>query len=222
MLRKISFKNYKSFKAKQTIDLNQVTVLVGPNSAGKSSIIKLLALLKQSLDGSPSNHELLNIRGDLVDAVDFNNLSYRKKGKDIQVEIEGTWYWPSSGINYLSSVGGWESIIKYNFSQLFKSNKIEYGIESWKSKKKVFIDEFSLKNEPATHVFNQYFYLESKNVKLIKRDLGKKIFKIIDNISSGYYNKPGFFKNKTFLKNYIEQRLERMFYYKPGIKNLKP
>ena len=222
MLRKISFKNYKSFKAKQTIDLNNVTVLVGPNSAGKSSIIKLLALLKQSLDGSPSNHELLNIRGDLVDAVDFNNLSYRKKGKDIQVEIEGTWYWPSSGINYLSSVTGWASIIKYNFSQLFKSNKIEYGIESWKSKKKVFIDEFSLKNEPATHGFNQYFYLESKKVKQIERDLGKKIFKIIDNISSGYYNKPGFFKNKTFLKNYIEQRLERMFYYKPGIKNLKP
>ena len=222
MLRKISFKNYKSFKAKQTIDLNKVTVLVGPNSAGKSSIIKLLALLKQSLDGSPSNHELLNIRGDLVDAVDFNNLSYRKKGKDIQVEIEGTWYWPGRDINYLRSVSGWESIIKYNFSQLFESNKIEYGIESWKSKKKVFIDEFSLKNEPATHVFNQYFYLESKNVKLIKRDLGKKIFKIIDNISSGYYNKPGFFRNKTFLKNYIEQRLERMFYYKPGIKNLKP
>ena len=222
MLRKISFKNYKSFKAKQTIDLNNVTVLVGPNSAGKSSIIKLLALLKQSLDGSPSNHELLNIRGDLVDAVDFNNLSYRKKGKDIQVEIEGTWYWPSSGINYLSSVTGWASIIKYNFSQLFKSNKIEYGIESWKSKKKVFIDEFSLKNEPATHGFNQYFYLESKKVKQIERDLGKKIFKIIDNISSGYYNKPGFFKNKTFLKNYIEERLERMFYYKPGIKNLKP
>ena len=75
MLRKLSFKNYKSFKTKQTIDLNNITVLVGPNSAGKSSIIKLLALIKQSNDGSPSNHDLLNIRGELVDAVDFDSIS---------------------------------------------------------------------------------------------------------------------------------------------------
>ena len=124
MLRKISFKNYKSFKAKQTIDLNQVTVLVGPNSAGKSSIIKLLALLKQSLDGSPSNHELLNIRGELVDAVDFNNLSHRKEGKDIQVEMEGDLYFDVRKSNYADHISGWSTKTQYNFSKILESNKI--------------------------------------------------------------------------------------------------
>ena len=108
--------------AKQTIDLNRVTVLVGPNSAGKSSIIKLLALLKQSLDGSPSNHELLNIRGELVDAVDFNNLSHRKEGKDIQVEIESDLYLPLSDSGYGDSISGWSSKIRYNFSKVLESN----------------------------------------------------------------------------------------------------
>ena len=147
MLRKLSFKNYKSFKAKQTIDLNNVTVLVGPNSAGKSSIIKLLALLKQSLDGSPSNHELLNIRGDLVDAVDFNHLSYCKEGKDIQVEIESDFRFPAYNPDYGDIISGWSSKIRYNFSRVLESNGIRFSIENNWGKKKLIIDEYSLKNE---------------------------------------------------------------------------
>ena len=143
MLRKISFKNYKSFKAKQTIDLNSVTVLVGPNSAGKSSIIKLLALLKQSIDGSPSNHELLNIRGDLVDAVDFNNLSYRKEGKDIQIEVESDLRYPVYNPDYGNIISGWSSKIRYNFSRMLDSNRIQFSIENRWGKKKLIIDEYS-------------------------------------------------------------------------------
>ena len=222
MLRKISFKNYKSFKAKQTIDLNQVTVLVGPNSAGKSSIIKLLALLKQSLDGSPSNHELLNIRGELVDAVDFNSLSHRKEGKDIQVEMEGDLYFDARESNYADHISGWSTKTQYNFSKILESNKILFSIKNNYGKRKLIVGEYQYKSKAATDHRGQYNYLESINFKAIRKNIGNKIFKIIDDISSRQYNKPGFFKNKTGLKKYIEKEIKGIFNHEVSISNINP
>ena len=51
MVNKISFKNYKSFRDKQEIELKPITVLIGKNSSGKSAISKLPVLLSGSLNG---------------------------------------------------------------------------------------------------------------------------------------------------------------------------
>jgi predicted ATPase len=52
MLNKISFKNYKSFKERQELELKPITILIGKNSAGKSAITKLFTLIENSLTGS--------------------------------------------------------------------------------------------------------------------------------------------------------------------------
>jgi AAA15 family ATPase/GTPase len=44
----MSIKFYKSFKNKQNIEIGPITIFVGPNSAGKSSILKLLGFLHQN------------------------------------------------------------------------------------------------------------------------------------------------------------------------------
>lgn len=51
MLNKILFKNYKRFKDEQEMELRPVTVLVGRNSSGKSSVSKLLPLLANATKG---------------------------------------------------------------------------------------------------------------------------------------------------------------------------
>ncbi|SHN45785.1 AAA family ATPase [Chitinophaga sp. CF418] len=51
MVNKISFKNYKSFKERQELELKPITVLIGKNSSGKSAISRLLTLLSGSLSG---------------------------------------------------------------------------------------------------------------------------------------------------------------------------
>lgn len=51
MLNKIYFKNYKRFKDEQKMELRPVTVLVGRNSSGKSSVTKLLPLLANATKG---------------------------------------------------------------------------------------------------------------------------------------------------------------------------
>lgn len=49
MIRKISFKNYKSFKERQELELRPITVLIGKNSSGKSAVTKLTTLIENSL-----------------------------------------------------------------------------------------------------------------------------------------------------------------------------
>lgn len=49
MIKSVSFKNYKSFKDLQDLEIKPVTILIGKNSSGKSSIAKLLLLIEDSL-----------------------------------------------------------------------------------------------------------------------------------------------------------------------------
>lgn len=48
-ITKISLTNFRSFKATQSIELAPVTLLFGPNSVGKSSVLMALAYVQQIL-----------------------------------------------------------------------------------------------------------------------------------------------------------------------------
>ena len=48
-LRKFSFSSYKKFRDENTVEIRPVTILVGKNSSGKSSIRKLLPMLAQCM-----------------------------------------------------------------------------------------------------------------------------------------------------------------------------
>ena len=97
-LRSISFQNYKAFYEEQTIQLKPITILIGKNSSGKSSIAKLFTLLENSLSGEIDEPLLLSNNGVELGA-DFENLFFGNKlaGRlnfklqfDNNVEIETT------------------------------------------------------------------------------------------------------------------------------------
>jgi predicted ATPase len=50
MITSISLRNFRAFQEEITIRVRPVTVLIGRNSAGKSSVIKFLLMLKQTLE----------------------------------------------------------------------------------------------------------------------------------------------------------------------------
>ncbi|MCH5312361.1 MAG: DUF3696 domain-containing protein [Prevotella sp.] len=52
MLRQINFRNYKAFAENTKIELRPITVLLGKNSSGKSSICKLVSVLASALSGN--------------------------------------------------------------------------------------------------------------------------------------------------------------------------
>ena len=68
MLTGLGLRNFKAFGDEmQEAPLSKITLIYGPNSGGKSSIIQALLLLKQSLKPIYGRNRLLESRGELVD-----------------------------------------------------------------------------------------------------------------------------------------------------------
>lgn len=71
MLSKISLKNFKAFKEAE-IEIKPITILIGPNNSGKSSLLQSIILIQQTLESSNS---VLNTAGKKFGS--FNELIYQ-------------------------------------------------------------------------------------------------------------------------------------------------
>ncbi|TSA48172.1 MAG: DUF3696 domain-containing protein [Deltaproteobacteria bacterium] len=67
MFTEIGIENFKAFGKMQRIPLKPITLLYGPNSSGKSSIMQALLLLKQTIPESGDDKIVLRPKGNLVD-----------------------------------------------------------------------------------------------------------------------------------------------------------
>ena len=95
MLTGIGLRNFKAFGDEmQEAPLSKITLIYGPNSGGKSSIIQALLLLKQSLkDSYPYKERLLVSRGEYADLGSFQSLMHRhdlgrRLGVSLQYQID--------------------------------------------------------------------------------------------------------------------------------------
>ena len=77
MLKELRLENFKAFGNAQQIDLAPITLIYGPNSGGKSSIIQSLLLLHQSFQGNLQTSNGLIFRGELVDLGSFLSVLYQ-------------------------------------------------------------------------------------------------------------------------------------------------
>ena len=76
MIKSLRLLNFKAFEDTGILELKPITVLAGPNSGGKSSILQSLLLLKQTLD-SPADIGL-NLDGNYLQFSGFNELTFGK------------------------------------------------------------------------------------------------------------------------------------------------
>lgn len=75
MLTQFTLENFKAFTTGDPVRLAPITLIYGPNSSGKSSIIQSLLLLRQSISGKiGGNKNDLIIKGDYVDLGNFTSL----------------------------------------------------------------------------------------------------------------------------------------------------
>ncbi|WP_200957531.1 DUF3696 domain-containing protein [Methylobacterium sp. Leaf94] len=70
----MKLENFKAFGSVDTIKLAPITLIYGPNSGGKSSIIQSLILLKQSFSDKTLQTTKLIPRGDFVDLGTFKSI----------------------------------------------------------------------------------------------------------------------------------------------------
>ena len=75
MLESLHLRNLKSFRDSGEIPLRPITVLAGPNSTGKSSVLQALLLLKQTLESEVSASHLV-LDGRYLQFSAFNDLAF--------------------------------------------------------------------------------------------------------------------------------------------------
>ena len=87
MLASIRLKNFKSIQKPIRIELGTITIFIGPNRSGKSSIYQAMGLLKQT----PQNQVVWN--GEVGNYKDFNYVFNKNgKGNNITIQFGGTTY----------------------------------------------------------------------------------------------------------------------------------
>jgi predicted ATPase len=77
MLTQLSLQYFKPFAEMPPIRLAPLTLIYGPNSGGKSSLIQSLLLLRQSLEGAAGRNRTLIAKGEYVDLGSFRSLIHR-------------------------------------------------------------------------------------------------------------------------------------------------
>jgi len=75
MIERIDIQNFKSFNGRHNVDLAPITIIFGPNSSGKSTLLQSLAVLKQTLEPLRARLDReeppLALHGELVDLGSF-------------------------------------------------------------------------------------------------------------------------------------------------------
>jgi len=84
-MKSIKIQNLRSIKNTEVIPINALTVLLGQNSSGKSTFLRLFPLLKQSIEARTRGPILWF--GDYVDFGDFD-IAVRKGEKEITFQFE--------------------------------------------------------------------------------------------------------------------------------------
>ena len=86
-MNNIRVKNIRSLVDTGTVELSPLTMLLGRNSSGKSTFLRLFPLFKQSWNSK--NRGALALYGDFVDFGDFESIkSKNAKCDSISIEFE--------------------------------------------------------------------------------------------------------------------------------------
>ncbi|OCR01475.1 hypothetical protein BCD67_18430 [Oscillatoriales cyanobacterium USR001] len=77
MLREYQLTNFKAFGGPETMPIRPITLIYGPNSSGKSSVLQSLLLLKQTLQEAENPETLLVAKGNLVNLGSYREFIHR-------------------------------------------------------------------------------------------------------------------------------------------------
>src|SRR5687768_266255 len=77
MLREYQLANFKSIAGPEQIHVRPITLIFGPNSSGKSSVIQSLLLLKQTLEETERPNLSLLPKGDYAELGSYSSFIHQ-------------------------------------------------------------------------------------------------------------------------------------------------
>jgi predicted ATPase len=87
ILNRLYFKNYKAF-SEADIEIKPLTILLGANSSGKSSILQLLLAIEQTINNKDTYSSALKLNGHYVNlGEDINVIKDKKRSNILSIEF---------------------------------------------------------------------------------------------------------------------------------------
>jgi predicted ATPase len=81
MIKKLALENFQGFADYLEVRLAPLTLIFGPNSSGKSSVIRSLLMFQQSVEALVLGHQSFVMRGNSIDLASFSNVINRHEIK---------------------------------------------------------------------------------------------------------------------------------------------
>ncbi|MCT4560550.1 MAG: AAA family ATPase [Crocinitomicaceae bacterium] len=184
MINRIKFKNYKGFKDAD-IELKPITLLLGANSTGKSSIIQLLLMLTQTINYEKAYKSALRLNGDLVRLGEFENIfANRNTNNPIELEIF------LSKLNLYRISRRFKDSIEDVFFSLDKINSMLDQKESIKSTQRTFLRRPRQSKQEDSILYREFL----SELPKVKREINKKIKTIepelVEELFTRYFRTP--------------------------------
>ena len=85
MITKVFFKNYKAFNSEEVMEIKPITLLLGKNSSGKTSLTKLISMLSSSTECKEGTLLLLRNEANVRYANRYEDLFHRNLTTDMQL-----------------------------------------------------------------------------------------------------------------------------------------
>jgi len=171
MLKELKISNFRLFDDEVTVRFRPITVLIGRNNSGKSSIIKFLLMLQQSLGPSA---QFLNPEGNRVKLGSFpalkNSLTKKRKLK-FELTVEGDTSPRDALWRHIEDKVEVPSRLSYavkaevSYSQKGQKDQTETMLSSVKEGKKSMIDAWRQNISP-----NSSFLDFSREILLLTED----------------------------------------------------
>lgn len=173
MIKAISFKNFKSFKNEVYFEIKPITLIYGLNGTGKSSILQILQLLKQSMDNSSEGVLMPKVNSeDSIDLGSYEEFIYQhKKSNNLEITFHGNYYENFSTPSIRRQI---QSINRENTSYDVKQSKIFNIINS---KQKIETREYRIKIifnlDENSNIHQRKIIIHLDNKPLLEVDRGK-------------------------------------------------
>ena len=128
MITELRAENFKSWQDTGTLQLAPLTGLFGTNSSGKTSILQVLLMLKQTVE-SPDRNRVLHFGDDrsLVDFGTFHDLLYTHK-TDLTLQLDLSWK--------LSKP------LPFSRNSLFPINNLAFHTDIHEQNDRIFVERF--------------------------------------------------------------------------------
>ena len=127
MLTNIRLRNFKAFRDTGDIRIAPLTVLTGPNSSGKSTIIRAMMALRQTVESRDQNTAFVPT-GNYVDLGTYEDLAFRHDVKSsIGIDVAARIFpsgAPLRGLNLPAELDQSELSISLEFAELASIDRI--------------------------------------------------------------------------------------------------